>query len=283
VTDRGEPWPGKGIHYRMHPANVGCLTAAGIDCCVLANNHVLDWSYPGLSQTVASLGAAGIAVAGAGVDAADAEAPAAIDAGSGRRVVVLGLGAVSSGIPASWRAAPGRGGVAVFELNSADVEAVAARVSSVVEPGDLVVASIHWGSNWGYRIPSVHRRFARALIDEAGVDVVHGHSSHHPLAIEVHGGRPILDGCGDLINDYEGIEGHQRYHPDLGLVYLMTMDPDGGGLERLEMAPLRRHRFRLVRATEGEQAWLAETLTREGASLGTGVEVAGEDRLALRW
>src|SRR5687768_1455983 len=24
VTDRGDPWPDKGIHYRMHPANVGC-------------------------------------------------------------------------------------------------------------------------------------------------------------------------------------------------------------------------------------------------------------------
>jgi poly-gamma-glutamate capsule biosynthesis protein CapA/YwtB (metallophosphatase superfamily) len=33
----------KGINYRCHPANLGCVTAAGIDCCVLANNHVLDW------------------------------------------------------------------------------------------------------------------------------------------------------------------------------------------------------------------------------------------------
>lgn len=32
----------KGINYRMHPANIACLTAAGIDCCTLANNHVLD-------------------------------------------------------------------------------------------------------------------------------------------------------------------------------------------------------------------------------------------------
>ena len=44
VTDRGSPWPGKGIQYRMHPANVDCLTAAGVDVAVLANNHVLDLS-----------------------------------------------------------------------------------------------------------------------------------------------------------------------------------------------------------------------------------------------
>ncbi len=52
VTERGDPWPGKGIHYRMHLDNLDCITAAGIDCCVLANNHILDWSVPGLEQTL---------------------------------------------------------------------------------------------------------------------------------------------------------------------------------------------------------------------------------------
>jgi poly-gamma-glutamate synthesis protein (capsule biosynthesis protein) len=33
----------KGINYRMHPANTPVLKAAKIDCCVLANNHILDW------------------------------------------------------------------------------------------------------------------------------------------------------------------------------------------------------------------------------------------------
>ena len=47
-------------------------------------------------------------------------------------------------------------------------------------------------------------RFAHRLID-AGVDVVHGHSSHHPRPIEVYRGKLILYGCGDTIDDYEGI------------------------------------------------------------------------------
>ena len=50
VTESGDFWPGKSVHYRMHPANVGCLRAAGIDCCALANNHVLDFGYAGLSS-----------------------------------------------------------------------------------------------------------------------------------------------------------------------------------------------------------------------------------------
>jgi poly-gamma-glutamate synthesis protein (capsule biosynthesis protein) len=38
----------KGINYRMSPENAECLVAAGIDCCVLANNHALDWGRSGL-------------------------------------------------------------------------------------------------------------------------------------------------------------------------------------------------------------------------------------------
>ena len=55
VTRSSDHWRGKDIHYRMHPDNLPCLTAAGIDCCVLANNHVLDWGYAGLDETLATL------------------------------------------------------------------------------------------------------------------------------------------------------------------------------------------------------------------------------------
>src|SRR5512143_3888726 len=60
VTTSPGPWPAKGINYRMHPANVGCLTAPRLDCCTLANNHVLDWGYAGLDETLRTLRAAGI-------------------------------------------------------------------------------------------------------------------------------------------------------------------------------------------------------------------------------
>src|SRR5215216_5285449 len=42
----------KGIHYRVHPHNISALAAAKIDCCVLANNHVLNWGRAGLEETL---------------------------------------------------------------------------------------------------------------------------------------------------------------------------------------------------------------------------------------
>jgi Putative enzyme of poly-gamma-glutamate biosynthesis (capsule formation) len=77
----------------------------------------------------------------------------------------------------------------------------------VKQQGDIVVASIHWGGNWDYKVPREQREFAHKLIDEAGVDVIHGHSSHHIKGIEVYRGKLIMYGCSDLLNDYEGISG----------------------------------------------------------------------------
>jgi poly-gamma-glutamate synthesis protein (capsule biosynthesis protein) len=64
VTCSEDHWPGKGIHYRTHPRNVGCLTAARIDCCCLANNQVLAWGYAGLEETLRTLDMAAVAHAG---------------------------------------------------------------------------------------------------------------------------------------------------------------------------------------------------------------------------
>ncbi len=221
---------------------------------------------------------------GAGPDATAAARPALIDVKPGCRVVVVALGTASSGIPPSWGAGSDRPGVALAHaLSSTEVDAVAARVASTATAGDLVVGSIHWGPNWGHDIPSSHRRFARALIDRAGVHVVHGHASHHPLGIEVYHDRPILYGCGDLINDYEGIRGHEKYRPDLRLLYLVTMDPAAGRLQQLELVPVWIHQFRLAMASTEERTWLQKTLTREGESTGTVIEATESGRLFVRW
>jgi poly-gamma-glutamate synthesis protein (capsule biosynthesis protein) len=253
VTARGKPWPGKGIHYRMHPGNTACLGAARIDCCVLANNHVLDWGYDGLADTLGALHAAGIRTAGAGQDADEAQAPAVLNLASGRRVLVFAYATESSGVAPDWAAGSGRPGVNFLAELSA--ERVAKQVERARAEDDLVVVSIHWGANWGYPVSEAERRFATSLID-AGVDVVHGHSSHHPRRIEFHRGRPILYGCGDLLNDYEGISGHEAYRPGLAVLYFFAPGtPDG-----LELVAFRVRRFRLERASAEDAQWLTRAL-----------------------
>jgi poly-gamma-glutamate synthesis protein (capsule biosynthesis protein) len=284
VTARGRPWPRKGIQYRMHPDNLPCLTAAGIDCCVLANNHVLDWGYAGLEDTLASLGRAGPRPVGAGPDLAAARAPAVYTLPGRGRVLVFAWGLPSSGIPPAWAARPDRPGISrLADLSDNALAVVTATVAAHRQPGDRVVISLHWGGNWGYPVPDTHRRFARALVDSASVDLLFGQSSHHPLGIEVYRGKPILYGCGDLINDYEGISGHEEYRIDLALLYLVTLDRDSGRLQQLEMVPMQRRRLRLNRAARADSAWLHDVLVRESELPGARIDRTAHDTLRLHW
>jgi poly-gamma-glutamate capsule biosynthesis protein CapA/YwtB (metallophosphatase superfamily) len=272
----------KGINYRMHPGNAALLTAAGIDCCVLANNHVLDWGEGGLLETLDTLRAAGIAVAGAGRTGEEAAAPAEIPIGAERRVLVYAMGLGDSGIPPDWAAGTAPGVHRLPDLSDAKAEGIAAAVRRTKRNGDIALASIHWGPNWGYRIEESHRRFAHALVERAGIDLVHGHSSHHPKGMEVHGDRLILYGCGDFLNDYEGIRGHRRFRPELVVMYLPTLAEDSGRLLGLEMVPLQLRGFTLRRASPVDVAWMGDTLDRECRRFGHRVQ-RGETSLRLLW
>ncbi|HEU5156809.1 MAG TPA: CapA family protein [Streptosporangiaceae bacterium] len=277
--------PGKAVHYRMNPKNLPCLTEARLDACVLANNHVLDFGRQGLTDTLDTLRSAGIQTVGAGRDAAEAARPAVISpaGGDGRvRVVVFAFATGSSGVPDDWAAAPDTPGIDLLpDLTERTAARVAERVREWKHPGDIVVASLHWGSNWGYGVSADQVGFAHRLVED-GVDLVFGHSSHHPRPIEVHHGRLILYGCGDFIDDYEGISGHEHYRDDLRLLWFPSVDPVSGRLTALRIAPLRARRMRLGPAPPEDVEWLRNVLNEISHRFGARIESAPGGMLALR-
>lgn len=271
ITPGGHPWPGKGIHYRMSPSNAGCLAAARIDACALANNHVLDWGREGLAGTLQWLRKAGIAAAGAGEDMREAAAPAVVPLRGGGNMLLFARATKTSGIPPSWAAAPGTPGVALLEtLDESSARSLAAETKRRRKPGDVVVVSLHWGANWVPSVPVDHRAFARRLIDLGAADVVWGHSSHHPLPVEIYRGKLVIYGCGDLINDYEGITHGGPARSDIGCLYAATIERDTGNLRRLEVLPFQIRKFRLGRPDPDAVAWLAGIFGIDGAAAQSG-------------
>ncbi|RPJ11293.1 MAG: CapA family protein [Deltaproteobacteria bacterium] len=284
ITKSDDYWKGKGINYRMHPENVPCLTAARIDYCSLANNHVLDWGYPGLQETLEALRRVNIKSAGAGLNLKEAEAPAIIEVKGKGRVIVFSLGSVTSGVPLSWAASEKRPGVNLLKnLSDQTVRQIREKVQGVNRQGDIVVVSIHWGGNWGYEVPQDQVQFAHQLVDVAGVDMIHGHSSHHVKGIEVYRDKLILYGCGDFLNDYEGIGGYEYYRADLSLMYFPKVAPSTGKLDSLQMTPTQIKHLKVNRASREDALWLSETLNREGRKFGTRVETNPDNTLTLRW
>jgi poly-gamma-glutamate capsule biosynthesis protein CapA/YwtB (metallophosphatase superfamily) len=280
---RSDDYARKGINYRMSPENAYCLSAAGIDCCVLANNHVLDWGRSGLLQTLAALEHLKIKAAGAGRNIFEAAAPAALDVANKTRVLVFSFGVVTSGVSRSWAATTDTPGVNLLtRLSETDALRAAEHIVSIRQPEDLVVVSLHWGSNWGYEIPAEQQRFARTLIDRANVSIIHGHSSHHAKAIEVYHKRLILYGCGDFLNDYEGIRGYEDFRSDLALLYFADIEPTTGNLAALEIIPLQIRNFQLKRPSRQDIEWMQQTLQRECLRLGTRIGLDPGGRFVLR-
>ena len=279
---RSDAYVPKAVNYRMNPDNIGCLLAAEIGACGLANNHVLDWGEAGLLDTLRVLGANGVSLAGAGRDLDEAGAPAVIHIPGKGRVILFAFAMPTSGTPLDWTAtSTGPGVNYLADLSDTAVERIARQVRSVARAGDVVIVSIYWGPNWGWAIPAQHRRFAHALIDRAGISILHGHSSHHPIALEHHRNRLVLYGCGDFLNDYEGISGYEEFRGDLSLMYFVTVDTASGDVTRLEITPLRMRRFRLERAGRDDAAWLHDRLDRESALFDTRLILTAEGRLRL--
>lgn len=261
VTACGEPWPHKAIHYRMHPGNIGCLRPANVNACALANNHVLDWGCDGLADTLRTLAKGGVRAAGAGMDLAHACAPTVLPLNASRQLLVFSWAAPDCGVPGGWNATPRKPGIALLQdLAEAGLRQIGNAVDGHRREGDLVLLSIHWGANQVEAVPQAHRRFAHELMDRDIADLVHGHSAHHPLPFELHHGKLILYGCGDLINDYEGIEPHGQYAPDLACLYFATLSQGSGRLVRLRITPLQRRAFRLVRASPAARASIRHAL-----------------------
>ncbi|MDQ2636657.1 MAG: CapA family protein, partial [Actinomycetota bacterium] len=208
-------------------------------------------------------------------DVEQANEPVKVPVGESGQVVIASVGSVTSGIPARWAATGDQPGVALLpDLSEATATAVAKRILERKHHGDITIASVHWGSNWSYEVEPAQIRFAHRLIDE-GVDVVHGHSSHHPRPVEVYRGKLILYGCGDTVDDYEGIGSYEAFRHELRLLYFASIDRRTGRLTELRMTAMRMRRMRLEHAPGDDAEWLRVKLEHMSRPFGTAVRRIG--------
>jgi poly-gamma-glutamate synthesis protein (capsule biosynthesis protein) len=101
-------------------------------------------------------------------------------------------------------------------------------------------------------------------------------------AIEIYRSRPILYGCGDFLNDYEGISGKEEYR-DLAVMYLPRLATPDGQLIELLLEVFRIRKFRLHRASREDPGGCRRGLTRGSRRFGTRAELREGNRLAVVW
>jgi poly-gamma-glutamate capsule biosynthesis protein CapA/YwtB (metallophosphatase superfamily) len=101
--------------------------------------------------------------------------------------------------------------------------------------------------------------------------------------MEVYHNRLILYGCGDFLNDYEGIRGYEEFLDDLTLMYFASVDLTSGDLLDLDMVPLQIRRLQLEHASSEDTNLLLQTLDRECRRFSTRMIQKPDGRLALSW
>jgi poly-gamma-glutamate synthesis protein (capsule biosynthesis protein) len=270
ISNRGVPWPDphKPFFFRAPPVATKVLTLLGVDCVSLANNHALDFGTEALLDTFDHLRAAGIKWVGAGVDVEDARQPVFLDA-AGMRLAVVAF----TDHPSKYAAGPDRPGVAYADLRLGVPGWLLDTVKTAATDADAVLVTPHWGPNFRPTSLPYIRRAAHQLRG-AGAILVAGHSAHVFQGVEDH----ILYDLGDFIDDY-AIDPSLRN--DLGLLFLVTLDPRPQRLEALPLALDYCH-TRLATATGQEAAWVRQRFRRLCAEFGTQVKEK-DGGLVIEW
>jgi poly-gamma-glutamate synthesis protein (capsule biosynthesis protein) len=270
----------KSFYFRADPAAIKALRAGNIRFVSLANNHAMDFEIEGLRDTLRYLDEAGIAHAGAGVDAPAAAAPAFVEIGS-LRIAVF---AITDNLPkaAAGRTSPG---ICYVDPVTGVGGPTADDFKQAREDGaDLIVVSAHLGPNMVQRPDPVLRAYKRKLATD-GADIVHGHSAHVIQGVERVGTSIVFHDAGDFVDDY-------AIDPELrnDLSFLMLVDASPTGPHRLVLVPVRIHVAQVRRAPPRDADLICEQMqslsrefglsldrTNDGLeiSLSTGGEIGG--------
>ncbi|MDU0204172.1 CapA family protein [Paenibacillus sp. MAH-36] len=177
--------------YRSSPLALPPLKDAGIDLVNLANNHVMDYGPEGLQDTMNALDQEGIKRMGAGNDLNEAYQPVILEK-NGMKIAFFGFSRV---VPeASWKAGPGRIGVAETYNYKPPVEAI----QKAKESADLVVVVAHWGVERSDHPDKYQTDLAHRYID-AGADLVVGGHPHVLQGFEQYKGKWIAYSLGNFI------------------------------------------------------------------------------------
>jgi len=262
LSDRGRPWSAtpKVFHFRSDAKNIETLKRAGVGLVSLANNHVLDYEYDALIEMLGILDRSGIGRAGAGRNRDEARRPAVVEC-AGIRLAMI---ACTDNEP-EWEATAERPGTFYVPIEPGE-ERAQDLLRSVAEASrmyDLVMVSLHWGPNWGYRPPAEHIAFGRALV-EAGAAVVFGHSPHVFRGIEIYRGRAILYSAGNFIDDY-AVDEIERNDES----FVFAVDAEGRSVREISLYPTVIRRLQARRAGPGRARAIAAKMEALCRDLGT--------------
>ncbi|MGW3990906.1 CapA family protein [Streptomyces sp. NPDC004830] len=182
--------------FKSPPEVAPALAATGYDGCSTASNHSLDDGADGIRRTLDALDRAGVRHAGSARSEQEAGTVTVLRAGPAE-VAHLAYSYDTNGRPLP----PGQPwAVNLIDEGKIIEDARAARAAGA----DVVVVSMHWGTEWQDAPDERQLALARSLTaarsgDRPAIDLILGTHAHVPQAYEKVNGTWVVYGMGDQV------------------------------------------------------------------------------------
>lgn len=255
--------------FKSPPQVAEGLAATGYDACSTASNHTLDDGAEGIRRTLDALDRAGVRHAGSA--RTEAESGASVMRAGSAKVAHLAYTYDTNGFPLP----PGQ----PWAVNLIDPDRIVADARAARQAGaDVVVVSVHWGTEWQdepdeRQLSLSEQLTASQTAGRPDIDLILGTHAHVPQAYEKVNGTWVVYGMGDQIagemSNYQG-----------------ARDPRGneGTIGRFTFAPPARQggRWEVTKAEFIPQAFDLDAgrVVNLNAALAQGAAVAGvRDRI----
>ena len=172
------------------------LKGIGYKSCTTASNHTIDQGTAGVTRTLDELDAAGLAHTGSARSAAEAATPMILTMPNGVKVAQLAYSFGFNGltVPASepWLA------------NLTDVAKILAAAHAAKLAGaDIVVLSMHWGTEYTHTATALQKSQAAQLLASPDIDVILGDHAHAVQPMQMINGKWVIYCMGDQISAHD--------------------------------------------------------------------------------
>lgn len=190
-STRGKKLAGKAWTFRANPARVAIMQDLGTDLVLLANNHCYDYGPDALLDTFDTLTAAGIPYVGAGHNITEAVQPYYFMY-DGLTIAYVGASRAEK-FKMTPQATDNSAGI----LRCYDAAQYLEVIRNADKTADIVIASIHWGTEGSNQAEQYQRDLARLMID-SGADAIIGTHPHVLQGIEFYQDKPIIYSLGNF-------------------------------------------------------------------------------------
>jgi poly-gamma-glutamate synthesis protein (capsule biosynthesis protein) len=185
--------------FSVPPQIAPAIAETGFDTCSTASNHSLDGGEAGIDRTLDALDAAGVKHTGTARSAAEAAKPDLLQV---RGVTVaqlsytFGFNGIHRPADKPWLA------------NLTDVRAILAAAHKAKAAGaDVVILSLHWGTEYSHAVDDSQSSLARKLLASPDIDLIIGCHTHVVEPMEKINGKWVVYGMGNLV-------AYQQFSPD---------------------------------------------------------------------